>query len=520
MTADRAALIRRQRVLADFGELALRSDDLQELLQEGCRLVAQALGTDFAKILEIERNGETALVRAGVGWREGIVGQVRLRLSDHSSETYAIAEGRPIVTQDIAEEERFEFAPFMKDHGVVAIVNVPIFLPGGAAFGLLQVDAREPRSFDDEDIEFLRTYCMVLGPVIDRLRTVTKLGQSDERFRLVVEHALDHAIILSDIEDRVTGWFPGATAIFGWREEEMLGQSLAMIFTPEDRASEAPRWETERARELGAAPNVRWHLTKDGRRVFLDGKTILLRNDAGQPIGYLKISQDITERKRAEERQSMLQAELQHRVRNVLAMISSVIDRADVRGTAEELRGTLSGRIAAMARTQVLLTRGADKGIDLADLVRDELLPLSEGEHVVTIDGPPVLLAPKAAEVLTLSIHELTTNALKYGALHHPDGRIHVGWRTTEGDGRGWLELEWRETGLSLDPSEAPRSGFGTQLITRRVPYELEGSGEILLTPEGLRCTIRIPLTPGDSILQTDVPQTSRTREGRHDPSA
>ncbi|PCD02217.1 hypothetical protein COC42_12225 [Sphingomonas spermidinifaciens] len=515
MTATREALIRRQQILANFGELVLRSNDLQEILQEGCRLVAEALGTDLAKILEIDRGDGTALVRAGVGWHDDVVGKVRLPLTEHSSESYAIAEGRPVVTQDIAEEMRFEFPSFMKEHGVAAIVNAPIFLPGGLAFGLLQVDERTPRAFDEEDVEFLRTYCMVLGPVIDRLQTAARLGESDERFRLIVEHALDHAIILSDLDDRITGWFPGAAAIFGWDEEEMLGQPVASIFTPEDQASDAPRWEIERAREAGAAPNVRWHLAKDGRRVFLDGQTILLRDATGQAIGFLKIAQDITERKRAEERQSMLQAELQHRVRNVLAMIASIVDRADISGTAEALRDTLSGRIASLARTQVLLTRGVNAGVSLAELIRDELLPLSSGKHTITIEGPPVSLAAKPAEVLTLAIHELTTNALKYGALNNRDGSIAVTWQLQGADEQEWLSLEWRESGLVLQPEVPRREGFGTQLITRRVPYELKGSGEIKLLAEGLWCSIRFPLKPGDSVLQTNIPQRDRTNSER-----
>lgn len=513
MSVDREALICRQRALGDFGEFVMRSDDLHAVLQEGCRLVAEALDTPLAKILEIERQGNSALVCAGVGWRPGIVGDMRLPLGEHSSETFAIRQGRPVVTQDVAVEDRFEFPQFMKDHGVVAIVNVPIFLPGGTAFGLLQVDATEPRAFGDEDIEFLRTYCTVLGPVIDRLRTAAKLGSSEERFRLVVENALDHVIVLSDADDVITAWFPGATAVLGWSEEEMIGRPLATIFTPEDRASEAPRWETERAIAAGTAPNVRWHVTKDGKRVFLDGQTIVLR-ERGEVSGFLKISQDITERKRAEERQSVLQAELQHRVRNVLAMIASVVGRGDIRGTAEELRDALSGRIAAMARTQALITRGEGMGVDLEALIRDELLPQAEGEHIVQVGGPPILLAPKAAEVLTLAIHELATNALKYGALSWSAGRIDVAWRSIVVAGQDWLELDWTESGGRLAPATDRRLGFGTELITRRVPYELRGRGEVELRAEGLRCRIAFPLTLGDSVLETSVPASPRGHDG------
>ncbi|MGI4942914.1 MAG: GAF domain-containing protein, partial [Janthinobacterium lividum] len=142
-----AQMVKRQQVLADFGDLTLHSESLDEILTEACRLVGEALGTHRAKILEIQQHEECLLVRAGVGWSSGIVGQVRLPMSEHSSETFAITAGEPVITQDISKEDRFELPPFLREAGVVALANVPIFLPGGLAYGLLQVDAGEPRSF-------------------------------------------------------------------------------------------------------------------------------------------------------------------------------------------------------------------------------------------------------------------------------------------------------------------------------------------------------------------------------------
>ncbi|KAB0682056.1 sensor histidine kinase [Aureimonas leprariae] len=510
MNTSRVDLVDRQKVLADFGELVLRSDNLQEILDEACRLVAEALGTDLAKILEIEPGRGTALVRAGHGWSDGIVGRMRITMSERSSESFALEAGIPVVTVDTASEERFEVPAFMRDHGVVALVNVPIFLPGRRPFGLLQVDAREPRHFGEEDIQFLRTYCMVLGPVIDRLRTVGELADVDERFRLVVEHAHEHAIVLSDPENVITAWFPGAAAVFGWTEAEMVGQPLATIFTPEDRSNDVPEREMARASESGATPNIRWHAAKGGKRVFLDGQTVALRQADGSVRGFMKIAQDITERHRAEERKAVLQDELQHRVRNVLAMIAAIVRRSDVSGTAEDLRMDLAGRIAAMSRTQVLLTRAEGMGVNLEVIVRDELLAQSPGEHAVSMDGPAVPLAPKAAEVVTLAIHELATNAAKYGALAQPGGRIDVAWWLAPSDGQDWVELEWRESGVTVPSTPGRREGFGTELITRRVPYELKGRGEVDLRPDGLVCRISFPLVHAESVLQTDLPVAGR----------
>jgi PAS domain S-box-containing protein len=513
MGSDHRDTARRQRALADFGDLALRGEDLQVILDEGCQIVTGALGTNLGKILEVDLVGNTALVRAGVGWEPGIVGEMSIPLSKESSVGYAINEHKPVLTSDISAETRFDIPLFMREHGVVGLVNVPIFLPGGSPYGLLEVDSREPRDFSEEDIEFLRTYAAILGPVIDRLLKAAALQRSDERFRLVVDNARDFAILISDPDDIITDWFPGAVETFGWSASEVIGRPVSTIFTAEDRDNRAPEWETGTAAEQGKAPDVRWHVTKNGERVYLDGQTIALRSSDGKLSGFLKIAQNLTERKRNEERQSVLLAELQHRVRNVLAMIAAVVRRGDLNATTQQFRDALSGRIAAMARTQALLTRGAGAGVDLENMVRDEMLSQMSAEHRFSIAGPAIALAPKAAEVLTLAVHELATNAGKYGAFSESAGTIAVAWSIAAGLDSDWLEFSWVESGVELALELPRRTGFGTELVTRRVPYELRGKGELRLERSGLQCYIKFPLVPGESILQQTGPSGSAFRE-------
>jgi PAS domain S-box-containing protein len=510
MPADRYELIARQNALADFGDLALHSNDLQAILAEGCRIVAGALDADLSKILEVERDQDTALVRAGVGWRDGIVGQQRVSMSGDNSEAYALKEGMPVVMQDVADEQRFSIPPFMEEHGVRALVNVPIFMPGGEPFGILEVDAREQREFADDEIGFLRTYAAVLGPVIDRLHKIGDLERSNERFRTVVENAHDFAIILSDPDDQITAWFPGAEEIFGWREEEVLGKPVDTIFTREDKDSGMPARETVSAVANGRASDVRWHVTKTGDRVFLDGQTIALRNADGSLQGFLKIAQNLTERKRNEERQAVLLAELQHRVRNVLALVGALLNRGDLSLGTKEFRDRLAGRISAMSRTQALLTRGVGQGVDLEGMIREELLAQGAGDKQATLSGPGITLPPKAAEVLTLAVHELATNASKYGALSKPEGRVRVEWRMQGEADESWFHLQWTEHGVELQPSVTRRTGFGTALITGRVPYELGGTGELTLVADGAACHIAFPLRSGESILQAGLSPTQR----------
>ncbi|UZK67790.1 sensor histidine kinase [Sphingomonas sp. M1-B02] len=498
-------LKQRQKALAQFGAFVLDHDDLQGVLEEACRIIAFALGVDLSKVIQIERNSNTGLVRAGYGWKLGVVGKMRVDLDERSSEAYAIEKGEPVITNDLAQEERFHFPEFLRDHGVVALVNVPIFLPGRKPWGILQVDAKEPRTFGEEDIDFLRTYAMILGPVVDRLETVSELSATDERLRLIAENARDYVIVLSDPADRITDWLGGSAEILGWAEDEVLGKTTSLLFTQQDRDEKVPERELSEATAGGTAANVRWHLRKDGSRVFLDGHTVALKDLGGEVQGFLKIAQDVTSRKRAQEHQAVLLAELQHRVRNILAVIRSMVRRTHEEGqTAEEFIQHLEGRLGALARTQVLLTRTVDAAVDLDMLIRDELVSQASDDDEMKIEGPEVKLAPKAAEVLTLAIHELTTNSVKYGALSQPRAEIEISWNVEQRGGCAWLSLSWSETGVPIVPSSPLRRGFGTELITQRVAYELRGTGTLKMGAGGIRCTLEFPLEARPSILQTD----------------
>lgn len=296
--AEKRELLRRQQVLAMFGDFILDSEDLQEILTEGCRLIGEALGTDLAKILEIDRRSNRALVRAGVGWSHDVVGKAWIDLHQRSSEAYAIHSGEPLVTNDIRQDGRFDFPAFMRDEGVVALVNVPILFPGREPYGVLQVDSKTQRNFGEEEIEFLRIYAMVLGPVVDRLKKLNDLRVADEQYRLIVENARDHAIFLTDTNGTITAWPAGAQAVFGWNAHEAIGRTTEMLFTPRDRESGRPAQEIGAAGRDGKVADVRWHVAKDGTPVFIDGQMIAL---AGEGTGFMKIGQDVTERRKAED---------------------------------------------------------------------------------------------------------------------------------------------------------------------------------------------------------------------------
>lgn len=215
---------------------------------------------------------------------------------------------------------------------------------------------------------------------------------------------------------------------------------------------------------------------------------------------------DVTIAVRAQALQRTLLAEFQHRVRNILGVTRSIVRRTHEEGqSAEDFLQHLEGRLGALARTQILLTRGIDAGVDLESLVREELLAHAAPEEQVRITGPSVKLPPKAAEVLTLAVHELTTNSIKYGALVHDEAKIDIEWSLAHGNAGPILTLCWTEEGVPIAQSAPRRSGFGTELITQRVAYELNGTGILELRPGGVVCTLEFPLTDRASILQTSV---------------
>jgi PAS domain S-box-containing protein len=180
--------LRQQTILARFGELALKSNDLDQILTEACRLIGEALGTDLAKVMEIQPDGETLLVRSGVGWKPGVVGRVTVRITEDSSEAHALKTDEPMISPDIAEETRFQYPSFLTDHGVKAVANVVIIGgKGKPPFGILQIDSRAPRAFDDDDTAFLRSYANLVAAAVERLRSMREERAGQERLRLALD---------------------------------------------------------------------------------------------------------------------------------------------------------------------------------------------------------------------------------------------------------------------------------------------------------------------------------------------
>jgi NO-binding membrane sensor protein with MHYT domain/two-component sensor histidine kinase len=203
---------------------------------------------------------------------------------------------------------------------------------------------------------------------------------------------------------------------------------------------------------------------------------------------------DIAAARKAEEQQNLLIAELDHRVKNLLARVAVIAQRSrESSRSMDQFLDVLDGRIQSMANTHALLSRGRWKGVYLADLVRRELEPCI-GVREATVEGPDVLLPEEATQALAMVLHELVTNSAKYGALSTPRGRICVHWGCrSNGSSHSVLTILWEEIGGP--PVSAPtRRGYGTSVICELIPYELGGTVDINYVTEGVQCSIEFPL--------------------------
>jgi PAS domain S-box-containing protein len=243
----------------------------------------------------------------------------------------------------------------------------------------------------------------------------------------------------------------------------------------------------------------------EGREMWLEETGTAEFSPMGHYLRLKGLTRDITERKSAEERQRLLVRELDHRVKNVLASVATVVQRTrEGSASMDEFLQTFDGRIQSMANAHALLSRSHWDGVSLVELVRSELAPYV-GEGTASVEGPDVLLTAEATHAIAIVLHELVTNASKYGALSTPHGHITVRWDWRSA--KELLSLEWIEAGgpAVTVPSQ---TGYGTRAIRQLVPHELGGTVDLTFDTGGLRCRIKLP----SKCIRSDTQPTNRLK--------
>jgi PAS domain S-box-containing protein len=329
--------------------------------------------------------------------------------------------------------------------------------------------------------------------ITERKTAETALAQSEERYRTLVESATD-IITTLELDGRIATINPAAERILGYTREELVGANIARFVPPDQMPMQREvlqrklDGETTTQYELEVLPKGR------GDRRVLDVRSRLVFDHAGKPVAIHSIARDITERKEAEARQTVLVRELQHRTRNMLAVIQSIATTTLRR--SKSLDGALEiliGRLHALANAQEFVASGPGGGVPLRQLVDGELAPFAAR---TIVSGEPLVVGGAFAQSFALLLHELATNAVKHGALAAPNGRVVIGWRVEGSDPGPRLHFSWQERGGP--PARAPtESGLGTVLMA--------SLGESLaeFKDEGFEYAVAVPLA--EAVRGSDV---------------
>jgi PAS domain S-box-containing protein len=324
--------------------------------------------------------------------------------------------------------------------------------------------------------------------ITDRKQIEVALHDSENRLRWLasIVESSDDAIVSKNLDGIITSWNTGAERVFGYTAREAIGQPITMVI-PHDRQDEERTILTRirRGERIDHFETVRQR--KHGSSIIVSLTVSPVKNAEGRIVGASKIARDITEQRRSQEQIATLAREAEHRSKNLLANVQATV-KLSQSDSVDGLKQVIEGRIGALANVHSLFVETRWIGAELSTIASQELAPYAnEAENRVRIDGPQVLLKPDVAQTMAVILHELATNAAKFGALSKIEGRIELKW-SHQPD--GWLNLCWIETGGPQ--ARAPtRRGFGTRVI-EGMATQLKGQASFGWRPEGLVCEIAL----------------------------
>jgi len=345
---------------------------------------------------------------------------------------------------------------------------------------------------------------------LDTLRSQATLRERERRFRELLD-ALPAAVYTTDAAGRITYYNEAAADL--WGDRPALGSSewcgSWKLFWPDgtplphDECPMAVALKEDRAvRGMEAAAE-----RPDGTRVPFIPYPTPIHDETGKLVGAVNMLVDITDRKRAEEQHNLLVRELHHRVKNTLAMVQAITgSTARATDNIEDFKTALFGRIQSLAKTHLLLS-DEERAVSFAHVLRSELGAFDDGSHErIVLSGPDVPLTSQLAVSLGMAIHELTTNAAKYGSLSVYGGKVEVNWSVSIGATRRTLSFDWVESG-GPPVTQPQRQGFGSRLLAYVLPGQIQARSRIDFASNGVRvhCELPLPAETHDVKMRADL---------------
>jgi len=496
-------LVRQQAAVAALGQKALVERDLPALMDEAVRTVAAGLGVEYCKLLELQPGGLDLLLRAGVGWREGLVGHATVDTGRESQAGYTLLCTEPVVVDDLAAETRFRPPPLLRDHSVASGMSCRITGPGGRPFGVLGAHTTRPRRFTPEEVHFLESVANLLGSILQRGHFEEGLRESDARLRAVVDTAAD-AILTIDERGVIETANPAAVRMFGYPEAELIGQNVKLLmpspYRDEHDGYLARFLTTGEKHIIGVGREVEGR-RKDGSVFPVD----LAVSEVEPRKRFTGILRDITRRKELEREVVEIASLEQRRIgqdlhdsvsQELTALGVSVADLAEILRTDPANASLLVRRIAQGLRRAQEKLRTVLRGLlpvavdgeglmaalaDMTDRVQ------REGRIACTFDCPePVAVADNlVATHLYLIAQEAVHNAAKHARAR----TVRITLRRTDRA----LVLVVEDDGIGL-PTPVPEfQGLGLRIMRNRAAILLARLSIEPAQPTGTRVTCVLP---------------------------
>ncbi|WP_158628765.1 GAF domain-containing protein [Dyella choica] len=504
--------------LHELSTIASGSSNVTQVLKAALDMTMTLHRADFGNVQLYDAETNTLRIAVQSGFEPAFLDYfAQVDASEPSACGLALAGRRRKIVTDIETDP--DCAPnreVARAAGYRALQSTPLLSASGEPLGMLSTHFRAPRCFSESEQRQTDLVAHEIARVIERTREQATLRNSEERLRSAAEvgrlglwdwKVTTGEVYWSDEHFRMEGYAVG--------EVSPSYEAWAARIHPADRS--AAETAVLRAMETHEEYIQEFRVVHpDGSVHWLLGRGRFFYDDAGRPVRMIGANVDTTERREWEERQKVLIAELQHRTRNIMGVVRSMAEKtAYASADLQDFHARFGDRLEALSRVQGLLSRVNDMDrVTFDDLIRNEMEAMEGSPGRVTLNGPRgVRLRSSTVQTLAMVLHELATNAVKYGALSQPQGRLAVTWllEPIGSNDRPWLHIDWRETGVTMPTgSAAPRrKGQGRELIEQALPYQFNAKTSYSFGPDGVTCRISIPVS--SSTLQRET----KTRPGK-----
>jgi PAS domain S-box-containing protein len=492
--------------LQEISTLLIQEGDLDSLYKRVLDLAIKLMSADMGSMQRFHPEQRELRLLAWKGFQlSSAAFWERVHPESASTCGAALSVGHRVMVPDVEASDFMAGTADLhayRQSGIRAVQSTPLISRSGRLLGMISTHWRKPHQPTERAFRLFDVLARQAADLIERTQVEAALREREQRLRWyasIVDSSED-AIVSKDISGTITTWNNGAERLFGYTSDEIVGKPITFLI-PSDRYAEerAILERISRGEQIESYETVRRR--KDGSLIDVSLTISPVRDAEGKIVGASKIARDITRQKRAEHRENMLMAELDHRVRNSLTRVAMLTtsSRRDT-NSIDEFARSLDGRIHSMAAADTLLSQRNGHGVGLAALVHNQLAPYA-AEANITLRGTELMLTPVAIQAMGMVLHELATNAAKYGALSVSTGKVSVSWdRRQEGSDAANLILVWREFGGPRIAAQV-KSGYGTRLIRELVPYELGGTVDLVFAPEGVSCRIEFPLRMPESAI-------------------